>query len=176
MVKLMAFLGNPTREYSLTRHNVGFQLADHLYATLPWSKKFHARVASNGGIFLLKPETYMNESGRSVRAAMDFYNLDIEGLLVVHDDLELPFGTLRLQQGGGLGGHKGLRSIVQHLSDDAFLRLRIGIGRPTHGSVSSWVLSRFSPIEEAQLPQLFSLSEALLTGQYSSLPVTKTLI
>ncbi len=175
MVKLMAFLGNPTREYSLTRHNVGFQLADHLYGALSWSSKFHGKTASDKGIFLLKPETYMNESGRSVRAAMDFYNLDIEQLLVVHDDLELPFGTLRLQQGGGLGGHKGLRSIVQHLSDDAFLRLRIGIGRPQHGSVSAWVLSRFDSVEEAQLSDLFSLSEALLTGSYSSLPVTKTL-
>ena len=74
-----------------------------------------------------------------------------------------------------LGGHKGLRSIVQHLSDDAFLRLRIGIGRPQHGSVSAWVLSRFDPVEEAQLSDLFALAEALLTDSYSSLPVTKTL-
>lgn len=176
MVKLMAFLGNPTSRYSLTRHNVGFRLADRLYGTCSWSSKFHGSVAASGGIHLLKPETYMNESGRSVRAAMDYYDLSIEQLLVVHDDLELPFGTLRLQQGGGLGGHKGLRSIVQHLNGDGFLRLRIGIGRPERGSVSSWVLSRFDAIEEAQLGDLFCLAETVLTGSYSSLPVTKTLL
>ncbi len=176
MVKLMAFLGNPTSRYSATRHNVGFRLAAHCYPSLSWSSKFHGKLASSGGIFLLKPETYMNESGQSVRAAMDYYNLQPDELLVVHDDLELPFATLRLQQGGGLGGHKGLRSIVQHLGGDGFLRLRIGIGRPARGSVSSWVLSRFDPDEEALLPDLFVLAETMLIDPYSFLPVTKTLV
>ncbi|HPZ16536.1 MAG TPA: aminoacyl-tRNA hydrolase [Sphaerochaeta sp.] len=174
MVKLMAFLGNPTSQYAKTRHNVGWMIADHIYPMEAWSQKFHGRMSSRDGVFLLKPETFMNESGRSVRAALDYYNLEAEQLLVIHDDLELPFGTLRLQQGGGLGGHKGLRSIVQHLSDDSFLRLRVGVGRPVHGSVSSWVLSRFDPIEEALLPDLFNTAHIMLKSQHSTLPVIKT--
>lgn len=176
MVKLMAFLGNPTSQYARTRHNVGWMIADHLFPKTSWSAKFHGKVGLHETTLLLKPETFMNESGRSVRAAMDYYNLQAKQLLVIHDDLELPFGTLRLQQGGGLGGHKGLRSIVQHLSDDSFLRLRVGIGRPERGSVSSWVLSRFDPIEEALLPDLFDMAKTMLVDEYSLLPVTKTLV
>lgn len=174
MVKLMAFLGNPTSQYAKTRHNIGWMVADNLFAAASWSSKFYGKVASHDGTLLLKPETFMNESGRSVRAAMDYYGLKVDELLVVHDDLELPFATLRLQQGGGLGGHKGLRSIVQHLSDDSFIRLRFGIGRPTRQSVSSWVLSRFDPIEEALLPHLYATAKTLLTEHHSTLPVTIT--
>ena len=118
----------------------------------------------------------MNESGRSVRACMDFYGYAIDEILVVHDDLELPFGTLRLQKGGGLGGHNGLKSIRAHIQSDQFFRLRIGIGRPQHGSVASFVLERFTPDEEISLPLVIDLAEKMLTDAYSSLPVTNTLV
>jgi len=171
----MAFLGNPTSKYAKTRHNVGWMIADHLFPAASWSAKFHAKVANHNGVHLLKPETYMNESGRSVRAAMDFYGLGAEELLVVHDDLELAFGEIVLQQGGGLGGHKGLRSIVQHLKDDQFLRLRFGIGRPPFGSVSSWVLQRFDAVEQAQIPDLLRLAEDLVSMRNDTLPIKRTL-
>jgi PTH1 family peptidyl-tRNA hydrolase len=118
----------------------------------------------------------MNESGKSVRAALDFYNLEPTEILVIHDDLELPYGTLRLQAGGGLQGHNGLKSIKQHAGSDQFLRLRIGIGRPKHGSVASYVLERFTAEEEVSLPLVLDLASTMLRGDFSTLPVTNTLV
>ncbi|MGH0051951.1 MAG: aminoacyl-tRNA hydrolase, partial [Sphaerochaetaceae bacterium] len=97
MVKLLVFLGNPGRVYSKTRHNVAWMICDHTYPTAPWMEKFQGTIARENGIWLLKPQTYMNESGRSVRSCMDFYSFSAEEMLVVHDDLELPFGTIKLQ-------------------------------------------------------------------------------
>ena len=176
MVKLMVFLGNPGREYARTRHNVGWMVCDHLFPNLSWSTKFHAQLARETVVSLLKPQTYMNESGKSVRAALDFYHLEPKDILVVHDDLELPYGTLRLQAGGGLQGHNGLKSIKQHVGSDAFLRLRIGIGRPNHGSVASYVLERFTSEEEISLPLVLDLASTMLNGDFSRLPVTNTLV
>lgn len=127
-------------------------------------------------MYFLKPETYMNESGRSVRAAMDFYNLLPEELLVVHDDLETPFSTVTLQQGGGLAGHKGLRSIAQHLKSEEFWRLKIGIGRPKHGGVSAFVLQRFGPDEEPYLGDIFALAASLIDLRKSLQPGSKSLL
>ncbi|MDD3455413.1 aminoacyl-tRNA hydrolase [Sphaerochaeta sp.] len=176
MVKLLVFLGNPGKVYARTRHNVGWMVAEHRHPQARWSEKFHGLVSSDNSTKLLKPSTYMNESGRSVRACMDFYGYTIDEILVVHDDLELPFGTLRLQKGGGLGGHNGLKSIRAHIQSDQFFRLRIGIGRPQHGSVASFVLERFTPDEEISLPLVIDLAEKMLTDAYSSLPVTNTLV
>ncbi|MDD3056881.1 MAG: aminoacyl-tRNA hydrolase [Sphaerochaeta sp.] len=176
MVKLMVFLGNPGREYARTRHNVAWMVCDHLHPNLSWSVKFHAQLASEATVRLLKPQTYMNESGKSVRAALDFYNLEPTEILVIHDDLELPYGTLRLQAGGGLQGHNGLKSIKQHAGSDQFLRLRIGIGRPKHGSVASYVLERFTAEEEVSLPLVLDLASTMLRGDFSTLPVTNTLV
>lgn len=111
---------------------------------------------------LLKPMTFMNESGRSVGAAQRFFSLDPQEILVVHDDLELPFLTVRLQSGGGLGGHNGLRSIKDHLGSTAWHRLRLGIGRPAKGTVSSYVLSRFDPVEESLLDDVTAEARTLL--------------
>ncbi|HKL60171.1 MAG TPA: aminoacyl-tRNA hydrolase [Sphaerochaeta sp.] len=176
MVKLLIFLGNPGKIYEKSRHNVGWLFSDHLYPSLQWSQKFHSHVAAEGQYRLLKPQTFMNESGKAVRACTDFFTLKSEDLLVVHDDLELPFGTIRLQKGGGLGGHNGLKSIKSHLGDDGFLRLRFGIGRPQRGSVASYVLLPFSREEAPLLPVLFSRAENLLRGDVSTLPVTNTLV
>jgi PTH1 family peptidyl-tRNA hydrolase len=154
-----------------------------LDADEPWQKKFHGvwtKMYRSGRTFrLLKPETFMNESGMSVAQASRFFSIEPEEILVVHDDLELPFGTIRLQEGGGLQGHNGLKSIRQHLASDQFFRLRIGIGRPARGEIASHVLSRFSPEEEMRLPSIVqSATRSLLSFLEDGtlqLPLTETL-
>ncbi|MBK5202003.1 MAG: aminoacyl-tRNA hydrolase [Spirochaetaceae bacterium] len=155
MIKMIVFLGNPGKQYSKTRHNVGWQLLEYKYNSPSFQNKFNGEVANEKGIKLLKPQTFMNESGRSVGAAAAYFNLSAEEILVVHDDLELPFGEIKIQKGGGLKGHNGLKSINTYLNDSSFYRLRFGIGRPQHGSVSSFVLSPFSKEESISLPIYF---------------------
>jgi peptidyl-tRNA hydrolase, PTH1 family len=149
---LVAGLGNPGREYERTRHNAGWMVVDELARRTDASfrAKFNGRLAETrldgSRIALLKPETYMNESGRSIGAALRFFKLGPEDLLVVHDDVDLEPGRLQARLGGGLAGHNGLRSIGQALGSQEFLRLRIGVGRPgrgDHRSVSDYVLSPF---------------------------------
>jgi PTH1 family peptidyl-tRNA hydrolase len=151
---LVAGLGNPGREYRDTRHNVGFMVADELARRHGggFKSKFSGLVADvrieGKRVALLEPQTYMNESGRSVAAAATFYKLPQEALLVVHDDVDLPPGRLQVRLGGGLAGHNGLRSIVSQLGSGDFLRLRIGVGRPERGDrrpVADFVLSPFPP-------------------------------
>lgn len=176
MVKLLIFLGNPGKLYEKSRHNVGWLLCDKLYPSVQWAEKFHSLHAKVGTVRLLKPQTYMNESGKAVRACTDFFNFKAEEILVVHDDLELPFGTVRFQKGGGLQGHNGLKSIKSHLGEDGFYRLRFGIGRPAKGSVASYVLLPFSKEEAPLLPILFDKAEHLLSVDVSALPATDTLV
>jgi PTH1 family peptidyl-tRNA hydrolase len=149
---LVAGLGNPGREYERTRHNVGWMVADELARRHGGSfrSKFSGRVAEvragDKRLALLEPETYMNESGRSVAAAARFFKVPPERLLLVHDDVDLAEGRLQARLGGGLAGHNGLRSIAQHLGTNDFLRLRIGVGRPERGDrrpVADYVLSPF---------------------------------
>ena len=151
---LVAGLGNPGREYEQTRHNVGWLVADELARRHGGSfrSKFSGRVAEvrlgDLRLALLKPETYMNESGRSVGAAARFFKVPPERTLLVHDDVDLDEGRLQARLGGGLAGHNGLRSIAQHLGTNDFLRLRIGVGRPGRGDprpVADYVLSPFDP-------------------------------
>jgi peptidyl-tRNA hydrolase, PTH1 family len=156
---LVVGLGNPGREYERTRHNAGWLVLDELARRHDgsWRSKFSGSLAEVrlGGLrlALLKPETYMNESGRSVGAAVRFFKVEPEQVLVVHDDVDLEPGRLQARAGGGLAGHNGLRSLAQHLGSQDFLRLRIGVGRPGRGdprSVADWVLSPFSPEEDAE--------------------------
>jgi PTH1 family peptidyl-tRNA hydrolase len=156
---LVAGLGNPGREYERTRHNVGWLVLDELARRHggSWRSKFSGSLAEprldDMRLALLKPETYMNESGRSVGAAARFFKVEPESLLVVHDDVDLESGRLQARRGGGLAGHNGLRSLAQHLGSQEFLRLRIGVGRPGRGdrrSVSDWVLSPFSSEEDVE--------------------------
>jgi peptidyl-tRNA hydrolase, PTH1 family len=151
---LVAGLGNPGREYAATRHNVGFMVADELARRLggSWRAKFSgdlAEVRLNGlRLALLKPQMFMNESGRSVGAAARFFKVEPEDLLVVHDEVDLEPGRLQARLGGGLAGHNGLRSVAQHLGTPEFGRLRIGVGRPERGDprpVADFVLSEFAP-------------------------------
>jgi peptidyl-tRNA hydrolase, PTH1 family len=150
---LVAGLGNPGREYAQTRHNVGFMVADELARRTggSWRGKFSGQLAEVRldalRLALLKPQTYMNESGRPVGAALRFFKLEPERLLVVHDEVDLEPGRLQARFGGGLAGHNGLRSVAQHVGTPDFGRLRVGVGRPGRGDprpVADFVLSPFS--------------------------------
>ena len=154
---LVAGLGNPGRQYERTRHNLGWLVVDELARRqgASWRSKFSGSLAETRldslRLALLKPETYMNESGRSVAAAVRFFKVEPGSLLIVHDDVDLESGRLQARRGGGLAGHNGLRSLAQTLGTQDFLRLRIGVGRPGRGdprSVSDWVLSRFEPEDD----------------------------
>jgi len=151
---LVVGLGNPGREYERTRHNAGWLALDELARRHggSWRSKFSGSLAEvrlgDAKLALLKPETYMNESGRSVGAAARFFKVEPEQVLVVHDDVDLETGRLQARRGGGLAGHNGLRSLGQYLGSQDFLRLRVGVGRPGRGdrrSVADWVLSPFAP-------------------------------
>ena len=154
---LVAGLGNPGREYERTRHNVGWMVADELARRHDGSfrSKFSGQLAEirdeGRRLALLKPETYMNISGRSVGAAARFFKVPPQALLVVHDDVDLEPGRLQVRAGGGLAGHNGLRSIAGELGTQEFLRLRIGVGRPDRGDrrpVADYVLSDFEPEDD----------------------------
>ena len=153
-MKIFVGLGNPTPEYAATKHNVGFMLADRLADKLDvftWRDKFNALVAETfldgEKILLVKPQTFMNLSGEAVAPLMNFYKLDAADLIVAHDDMDLPIGTIRLRPKGSGGGHHGIESIIQHLGGEQnFPRVRIGVGRPPQNwSVNSHVLSPFTP-------------------------------
>jgi len=156
---LVAGLGNPGPRHARDRHNVGWMVVDELGRRYDASfkSKFNGRLADlridGRRVALLKPETYMNESGRSISAAMRFYKAPIDAVLVIHDDVDLEFGRLQARAGGGLAGHNGLRSISQALGDPGFLRLRIGVGRPGRGDprdVADFVLAPFDLHEDAE--------------------------
>lgn len=163
---MAVFLGNTGRGYASTRHNAGFMLADHLFPSASYSVKFHSAYAKEEGLVLLKPLTQMNLSGTAVIEAATFFKIPPEGILVVHDDLELPLGKAVWKLGGGLQGHNGLRSIKDRLGSAAFWRLRIGIGRPVHGDVANYVLSSFKEDEKAVLEALFHLVQ----GEWTTSP------
>lgn len=155
---LVAGLGNPGREYVRHRHNVGHMVVEELARRNggSWRSKFSGDLSElrigEARVALLKPMTYMNESGRSVGAAVRFFKLPPEQLLVVHDEGDLDLGRLQARLGGGLAGHNGLRSIAQALGTQEFLRLRIGVGRPGRGDprpLADYVLSDFEPEDEA---------------------------
>jgi peptidyl-tRNA hydrolase, PTH1 family len=163
---LVVGLGNPGAEYAATRHNLGFRVVDELAARSggpTFRRKFHGELADGrvGGkpALLLKPLTYMNESGQSVRAAVTFYKVALGDLLVIHDELDLPFGQIRLKPGGGDAGNRGIRSISAHLGTGDYPRLRLGIGKPPpgfRGGGADFVLQGFAPAESAELGSLLS--------------------
>jgi peptidyl-tRNA hydrolase, PTH1 family len=156
---LVVGLGNPGRQYAAHRHNAGFMVVEELArrAGTSFRSKFNGQLADarldGARVALLKPETYMNESGRAVGAAARFYKVDPESVLVVHDEGDFDLGRLQLRAGGGLAGHNGLRSIASHLQTQEFLRLRIGVGRPGRGDprdLADYVLSDFEPDDDAE--------------------------
>lgn len=155
MDKLIVGLGNPGIKYSHTRHNIGWEVFDYLNSSfkLQWKDKFKGQYAVHdtgaGKVYFLKPQTFMNLSGESVAPLLQFFKLSLEQTLVIHDELDLPFGVGTFKDGGGLAGHNGLKSISANCGGAAFKRLRLGIGRPLFGTVSDWVLSSYTADEQA---------------------------
>ncbi|EXJ23442.1 Peptidyl-tRNA hydrolase [Alkalibacterium sp. AK22] len=150
-MKLIVGLGNPGAKYAQTKHNIGFITLDELAYQNHWNfdrSKFESIYAEGmigtEKVLLVKPQTFMNESGRSVRQWMDYYDIKVEDLTVIYDDMDLPTGKIRLRQKGGAGGHNGIKSLIDHLGTKSFNRVRIGVGRPHEKqSVVSHVLSPF---------------------------------
>lgn len=164
MIKLIVGLGNPGSQYEKTRHNAGFLFLDKLAFDLRigWSmsSQFQGEVAAatvdGRRLLLLKPMTFMNRSGWSVGNVARFYKIELQNILVVHDELDLPGGVVRLKRDGGHAGHNGLKDIISHLGGKDFFRLRVGIGRPVLGaSVADYVLSAFAKQELALVDQLY---------------------
>lgn len=158
-MKLIVGLGNPGKQYAKTRHNIGFEVIDELSSRLSIPLD-QAKLKGNYGIgnvhgekvLLLKPLTYMNLSGESIRAVMDYYQIDQEDLLVIYDDLDLPVGKIRLRQKGSAGGHNGIKSTISHLGSQVFNRIRIGIDRPETGVfVPDYVLGKFRREEQPEV-------------------------
>lgn len=168
MALLIVGLGNPGYQYEETRHNIAWKVFEALSfrGDLHWKEKFKGlfsqiNIKDEQCIFLM-PQTFMNLSGESVRPCMDFFKVPIEGVLVVHDEIDLPFGTVHLKKGGGLAGNNGLKSIAQHLPNQNFLRLRMGVGRPKFGEVSAHVLGQFNEEEKPWLDDFTKLGASAI--------------
>ena len=163
-MKIIVGLGNPGIPYRMTRHNIGFQVVDRLAKLnhIPIRTKRLKSLYGKGWIdsqqvVLAKPRTFMNRSGEAVKRAADFFHLRIEDLIVVHDDLDLPFGRLRFKHRGGDGGHQGVRSIIERMGGNNFLRLKVGIGRPPQGmDPAGYVLETFDKVIQSHLDQILS--------------------
>ncbi len=164
-IDLIVGLGNPGSEYTQTRHNVGFWFLDELVKknniTFQAQSKFFGDTAqiktADHNCWLLKPSTFMNRSGQSVGALATYYRIPIERILVIHDELDLETGTLRLKEGGGHGGHNGLRDITSRFNSDQYLRIRLGIGHPGTGAdVSKYVLNKPTLTEEIEIQNVIS--------------------
>lgn len=182
MPMLTVFLGNPGKQYAKTRHNVAWRLLESLEPRWApgWQQKFNGRFAqispvagaaggaggggtsARGGVVLLVPETFMNKSGDSVQPCARYFRIPPERIIVVHDDTEISFGEIGLKRGGGLGGNNGLKSTAERLGSRDFYRLRIGVSRPRHGSLSSHVLGKFTAEEEAELDHVLRAAGDLL--------------
>lgn len=167
--ELIVGLGNPGSKYDRTRHNIGFafidRLAQHWQISLTSERRFQGEYGEGLGgqgrrVRLLKPHTYMNNSGQSIRAVIDWFKLEPASVLVIYDEMALPVGKLRLRLKGSAGGHNGMRSIISHLGTPEVPRLRIGIGSPPPErgkDTISFVLGRFAPLENQLLPEVLNL-------------------
>ena len=165
-MKLIVGLGNPGKEYTKTRHNVGFMVIDELITqenlNLSTKTKFKGALSQatigNESVILLKPLTYMNLSGESVLAVKNFYNIDINDILVIYDDLDLPVGKIRIKQKGSSGGHKGMKSIIACLNSSDFPRLKIGIDKEELIPVTQYVLTKFSKAQKKLIDEAIEKS------------------
>jgi len=162
---LVVGLGNPGREYASTRHNLGWLALDELVKQAShvtgWKTKFHGEITkgtlAGRDCAFLRPETFMNESGRSVQPALQFFHVAPRDMIVLHDELDLPFADVRVKLGGGHAGHNGVRSLLQHLGTPDFVRVRMGVGRPPPGfagEVADYLLSSFTAVERASIPDI----------------------
>ncbi|MFQ5585721.1 MAG: aminoacyl-tRNA hydrolase [Thermodesulfobacteriota bacterium] len=160
-MRLIVGLGNPGDRYASTRHNIGFMVVDRIALTydIPVDRKGFQSLHGKGilgasRLILMKPQTFMNRSGEAVREVAAYFRISPCDILVIYDDVDLPFGRLRIRAGGGSGGHRGMRSIISTLGTDQFPRVRIGIGRPEGDDVSGYVLSTFTGDEREVLDKV----------------------
>jgi PTH1 family peptidyl-tRNA hydrolase len=186
---MIAGLGNPGTQYEKTRHNLGFMLVDAFSSHLAlnnspgvWKERSGALVSEarigSERIWLVKPQTFMNRSGEPLAQVMQFFKVEAAGLVVLHDEVDLPLGSLRIKNGGGDGGHNGIKSVVAGIGSADFVRFRLGIGRPmvaaenANPDVSNWVLGRFSRDEQPIVSELLTRStlalEALMADGITS--------
>lgn len=166
-IRLVAGLGNPGRKYLETRHNVGFMLldrvAEHLGQSWAEEKKWHTQVFRSGEAYFLKPQTFMNESGKAVAAVTKFYQLAPDQVLIVYDDVDLPLGSLRFRADGSAGGHNGIKSIISHLGTQTFPRLKVGIGRSEGAKkMIGHVLGKFESEEQEILEKTLQEAQSAL--------------
>ena len=167
-MKVVLGLGNPGRKYARTRHNLGFVVVDRIASEnrVAVQKEKHNSLIGDWQtdgekILLVKPQTFMNRSGAAIKPLFRYFPVTIEDLVVVHDDLDLPFGRIRIRLGGGAGGHRGVLSVLEMLGEEGFFRVRVGIGRPPAGSdPTDYVLEPFSPEESPRLEQIVSRAAA----------------
>ena len=169
---LIAGLGNPGTEYAATRHNIGFDMVTYLgdQYHIPLRSRENKAIVGTGiiggqKVMLAQPQTFMNLSGESIRALLDYYKTDREKLIIIYDDISLPVGQVRVRPKGSAGGHNGIKNIIQHLGTEEFARIRIGVGaKPEGGDLVKHVLGRFSREEDGMIRDVFALAEeALLT-------------
>ena len=167
---LIVGLGNPGADYAATRHNIGFDMLTYLsdQYRIPLRSRENKAIVGKGMIggqkvMLAQPQTFMNLSGESVRALMDYYKLPLEELIVIYDDISLPVGQIRVRPKGSAGGHNGIKNIIQHLRTEEFARIRIGVGaKPEGGDLVKHVLGRFSREEDSMIRDVFALAEEAL--------------
>lgn len=165
-MKLIIGLGNPGKEYENTRHNIGFMVLDNYLKDSSWQKKFNAlytaEVINNEKVIFVKPETYMNLSGNSVIEFINFYKIENKDILVIHDDLDLPFGKIRIKTNSSAGGHNGIKSIINRIGNNNFTRLKIGISHNTNGDTKDFVLGKFNKEQLAQLEKTYLLTNKII--------------
>lgn len=162
-MQLIVGLGNPGLKYEKTRHNVGFRFLDRLAESkglrFDAAPRFRAETCNwevaGEKVMLVKPQTFMNNSGEAVGPLARYYDIPTDQIIVVYDDLDMPSGKIRLKKGGGHGGHNGLKSLNQHLPETDYIRIKIGIGRPEHGDVTPWVLGKATETERASEAIIF---------------------
>lgn len=164
---LIAGLGNPGTDYAATRHNIGFDMITYLSDryNIPLRSRENKAIVGKGMIggqkvMLAQPQTFMNLSGESVRALLDYYKFDIDELIIIYDDISLPVGQIRVRPKGSAGGHNGIKNIIQHLRTEEFARIKIGVGaKPEGGDLVKHVLGRFSREEDGMIRDVFALAE-----------------
>ena len=168
MIKLIVGVGNPGPEYELTRHNIAWIFLDtwNKLSSSNWQQKFKGEYTSfsqsGEKVYALKPQTFMNLSGESVAPMAKFFKIYPDEILVIHDEVDLKFGQVQFKKGGGLAGHNGLKSIAKLVGTNDFYRLRMGVGRPERGSMSSWVLGKFPVEDTADLEKILNTTSDVL--------------
>lgn len=176
-MKLIVGLGNPGKKYAFTRHNMGFMAIDAYtnvhQLTMTFDKKFQGEILKHPDYILLKPHTYMNLSGESVQAVMSYYNIDLDDVIIIYDELAIPFGTIRIREKGSAGGHNGIKSIINHVQTQEFKRVRLGIDIPHPSSSKDFVLSKFHKRDQALIEEVITKAIKIIEDFIEGKPFEK---